>query len=75
MVDVAKAAQLLMDLPALWQHPGVTQEQRKKLAREVFEEVRLNEGRLVAVKSNPAYAPLFGYSDWSHHVVDGRYSF
>ncbi|MFH1140219.1 MAG: recombinase family protein [Chloroflexota bacterium] len=69
--NLDRAAQLLSDLPALWQHPGVTAEQRRELAREVFEEVRLREGRLAAVKPRPEYAPLFAYSIWRYHVVGG----
>jgi DNA invertase Pin-like site-specific DNA recombinase len=73
--NLDRAAQLLSDLPALWQHPGVTPEQRRELAREVFEEVRLREGRLAAVKPRPEYAPLFAYSIWRYNVVGGDQSF
>ncbi len=58
------AAELLEDLPVLWEHPGVTQDQRGDLAREVFDEIRLRDGKLVAVKPRPQYAPLFAYSIW-----------
>ena len=60
--DLERAAQLLRDLPALWQHPGVTPEQRRELVREVFEEIRLREGEVSAVQPRPLYAPLFAYS-------------
>ncbi len=73
--NLDRAAQLLSALPALWQHPGVTPEQRRELAREVFEEVRLREGRLAAVKLRPEYATLFAYSIWRYHVVGGDQSF
>ena len=69
--NLDRAAALLQDLPALWQHPGVTQEQRRELAREVFEEVRLREGRLVGVQPRKQYAPLFAYSLWKQHKVAG----
>ena len=69
--DLERAAQLLRDLPALWQHPGVTPEQRRDLVREVFEEIRLREGGLSAVQPFPQYAPLFAYSLWSQHQVVG----
>ncbi|MDA1128574.1 MAG: hypothetical protein O2913_07745 [Chloroflexi bacterium] len=62
--NLDRAAELLQNLPALWEHPGVTQDQRRDLAREVFDEIRLREGRLVAVKPHPEYAPLFAYSLW-----------
>ncbi|MFQ5861430.1 MAG: recombinase family protein [Dehalococcoidia bacterium] len=70
-IDLDRAAQSLRDLPALWQHPGVTPEQRRELAREVFQEVRLREGELVAVTPRPDYAPLFAYSLWRQHQVVG----
>ncbi len=72
--DMDRAAKLLMEMPALWQHPGVTAEQRRGLAREVFEEIRLREGKLVAVKPRPQYAPLFAYSIWRYNVVGGSKS-
>ena len=70
-LDLERAAQLLRDLPALWQHPGVTPEQRRELVREVFEEIRLREGELSAVQPRPQYAPLFAYSLWRQHRVVG----
>jgi len=66
---------LLRDIPALWEHPGVTPEQRRDLAREVFEEIRIRDGNLVAVKPRPQYAPLFGYSLWKgNREVGGEQS-
>lgn len=73
--NLDRAAQLLSNLPALWQHPGVTPEQRRELAREVFEEVRLRDGKLAAVKPRPEYAPLFAYSIWRYNVIGGNQSF
>jgi hypothetical protein len=52
----------------------VTSQQRRELAREVFLEVRLREGRLVAVKPRPQYAPLFAYSLWRQNDVGGKRS-
>lgn len=72
--NLDRAAHLLSDLPTLWQHPGVTAEQRRDLAREVFEEIRLREGKLAAVKPRPNYAPLFAYSVWKYNVVGGDQS-
>jgi hypothetical protein len=74
--NMDRAAQHLRDLPALWEHPGVTPEQRRDLAREVFEEVRVREGELTAVKPRPQYAPLFAYSLLSQQqqVVGGKRS-
>ncbi len=70
-LDLERAAQLLRDLPTLWQHPGVTPEQRRELVREVFHEIRVREGELSAVEPCPQYAPLFAYSLWRQHQVVG----
>ncbi|MFH1142054.1 MAG: recombinase family protein [Chloroflexota bacterium] len=67
--NLDRSAHILKDLPSLWQHPGVTPKQRRELAREVFEEIRLKQGRLVAIKPRPEYAPLFAYSIWRQNVV------
>jgi len=72
MPNLDRASRLLQDLPALWNHPGVTAAQPRALAREVFQEVRLKEGRLVAVR--PRYAPLFAYALWCQHVAGGARS-
>ena len=52
----------------------VTAAQQRGLAREVFQEVRLREGRLVAVRPRPKYAPLFAYAIWRQHVAGGTRS-
>ena len=73
--NLDRAAVLLSDLPALWQHPGVTPEQRRDLAREVFQEVRIRRGYLIAVKPRSQYAPLFAYSLCKqYHVAGGERS-
>ncbi|MBI4415740.1 MAG: recombinase family protein [Euryarchaeota archaeon] len=72
--NLDRTAALLQELPALWHHPGVTAEQRRELAREVFAEVRLRDRRLVAVRPRPAYAPLFAYALWRGPVVGGARS-
>ena len=69
--DLEMAAEMLKNLPALWQPPGVTTEQRRDLAREVFEEIRIQDGHLTAVKPHPQYAPLFAYALWSRDAVVG----
>ena len=70
--NMEQAAKMLQDLPALWQHPGVTAEQRRDLARVVFEEIRFRDGRLTAVKPQQQYAPLFAYALWSAAVGGER---
>jgi len=66
--NMEQAAKMLQDLPALWQHPGVTADQRRELARVVFEEIRLRDGCLTAIRPQPQYAPLFAYALWSADV-------
>jgi len=70
--NLEQAAKILQDLPALWQHPGITAEQRRELARVVFEEIRLRDGCLTAVRPQPQYVPLFAYVLWSADVGDER---
>ena len=66
-----RVSRLLQDLPALWNHPGVTAAQQRGLALEVFQEVRLRAGGLVAVRPRPEYVPLFAYALWRQHVAGG----
>ena len=70
--DLDRAAELLCDLPTLWEHPGVTQDQRRELIREVFEEIRLRNGKLVAIKPRAEYVPLFAYSIWNQDLYVGE---
>ena len=71
MPNLDHASDLLQNLPALWQHPGVSPEHRREMAREVFQEIRLSEGKLVAVKPKPEYAPLFAYGLLRQNAVSG----
>ena len=67
--DLDRAAQLLKDLPALWSHPGVEGAQRKELAHEIFEQVRVRGSRLVAVTPRDRFAPLFAHAVTSRKVM------
>ncbi len=60
-VNLDRAAELLSDLPSLWTHRGVSDEQRESLIKEVFQEMRLRGNFLVAIKPKPEYQPLFAY--------------
>ena len=71
MPNLDRASRLLQDLPSLWNHTGVTAAQRRRLAREVFQEVRLREGGLVSVRPRPKYVPLFAYALWRQNVLGG----
>ena len=69
--NLDRAAELLQNLPALWSHLGVTQDQRRELAREVFDEIRFRDGKLVAVEPRPEYVPLFAYRIWKENQYVG----
>ena len=69
--NLDRAVELLQNLPTLWEHPGVTQDQRRELIREVFEEIRLRNGKLVAIKPRAEYIPLFAYSIWKQDLYVG----
>jgi len=62
--NLDRAAALLQNMPALWTHPGVSDVQRRELAQEVFQEVRLRGCQITAVQPKPTYAPLFAYAVW-----------
>ncbi len=54
-----RAAKLLNELPVLWTHHGVTENQRESLIEETLEEVPLRGSRLAKIKPKPEYQPLF----------------
>lgn len=55
--ELAALAELLCNLKSAW--GTATQEQRNRLARMVFEEVRIEDERVVAVKPRPELAGFF----------------
>ena len=57
--NLDRAAQLLEDLPALWQHDGVTDQQREALIQEVFCRITINGKEFSSLQPNPPYVPLF----------------
>ncbi|MFC1944660.1 hypothetical protein ACFLX5_04120 [Chloroflexota bacterium] len=59
--NLERAAQLLADIPTLWKHPRVTDEQREAFVREMFQQVRVRGKDLAAIEPNPTYQPLFAY--------------
>ncbi len=52
--NLERAASLLEDLPLLWQHSGVTHEQREALVQEVFRSITIDGKDFVSVEPNPA---------------------
>ena len=59
MPNLERAASLLKDLPTLWQHSGVTHEQRESLVREVFQRITIEGKEFVSIEPKSAYVPLF----------------
>jgi hypothetical protein len=59
--NLSRAAGLLNDLPSLWTHPGVTDQQRGTFLKEVFEQAQLRGSALTAITPKPSYRPLFAY--------------
>ena len=74
LADIERSAELLADLTSLWQHPGTTPEQRRSLARQAFEEVRIKDNLLVAVGPRERCIPLFAYQAWKENVVGSKQS-
>jgi len=70
--NLEKAAAMLMDLPALWAHPGVDDRQRRELVHEAFEEVVISGHDLTSVSPRPQYAPLFAYAICRQQNVMGK---
>ena len=64
--NLERAAELLKDLPALWSHPGVTDEQRESLIREVFVEITIDSDKLTSIEPKSNYAPLFATIAQAH---------
>ena len=61
VLDLDRAAELLNDLPSLWSNPGVNDNQREEFIKEVFEDVQIDSGKIVAIKPNARYELLFAY--------------
>ena len=57
--NLERAAQLLEDLPSLWRHDGVTDQQREALVQEVFHRITIDGKEFSGIQPNPAYVPLF----------------
>ena len=59
--NLRRGTELLNELPVLWQHPGVQDDQRQRLLLETFEEVRIWGKDLTAIRPKPQYAAHFAY--------------
>ena len=59
--NLERGAQLLQDLPALWVHEGVSDNQREEFVGELFTTASINGNTLVALEPKMQYGPLFAY--------------
>ena len=57
--NLERAAELLNNLPILWSHSGVTDEQRESFLREVFVQIEIDGKQITAIEPKPTYIPLF----------------
>ena len=70
--NLERAAKLLEDLPALWSHPGVSDEQRESLIQEVFMQINIDGDCLTSVEPKPNYVPLFATLAQSHGYCETK---
>jgi hypothetical protein len=57
--NLERAAELLKNMPVLWSHSGVTDEQRESFLREVFARIMIDGKQITAIEPRSTYAPLF----------------
>ena len=82
--NLERGAQLLQDLPALWVHEGVSDQQREEFVGELFATASINGNTLVALEPKMQYGPLFAYlvadgvrkcrGEWSRKIYGLRHS-
>jgi hypothetical protein len=67
-------AQFLADVPAAWR--AATQEQRNKLARTLFDQIWLEDKKVVAIKPRTELEPFFrlNYEDFQKKNVEDQLS-
>ena len=56
--NLDRAAQLLNDMPSLWNNQGVTDEQREALIKETFNRIIVDSKQITAIEPKPEYSPL-----------------
>ena len=66
---IEQAIAFLSDLPAAWR--AATDEQRNQMARLLFEEVRVIDEWVVAVKPQPTFAPFFDLDCQARRLSSG----
>jgi hypothetical protein len=57
--NLERAAELLNNLPVLWSHLGVNDEQRESFVREIFKQITMDGKLITAIEPQPTYIPLF----------------
>ena len=58
MPNLDRAAQLLNDMPSLWNNQGVTDEQREALIKGIFNSIIVDSKQITAIEPKPEYSPL-----------------
>ncbi len=72
LVDVRRAAELLLDPGALWSHPGVSGKRREEFIDEVFEEILLDENGIRRVTTRDEYRVLVAVAEGEPWGGNGR---
>jgi len=57
--NLERGAKLLNDPERLWAHPGVSDQQREDLVREVFTHITMTGTSVAAIEPKAMYVPLF----------------
>jgi site-specific DNA recombinase len=57
--NLERASELIKNMPALWSHPGVTDEQRESLIKELFVQIEIDGDKITSIEPKSNYAPLF----------------
>jgi hypothetical protein len=57
--NLERSAEILKNMPILWSHTGVNDEQRESFLREVFTQIAIDGKRITSIEPKSNYAPLF----------------
>ena len=57
--NIERSAEILKNMPILWSHAGVNDEQRESFLREIFTQITIDGKRITSIEPKSNYAPLF----------------
>jgi len=57
--NIERAAEILKNMPIMWSHSGVNDEQRESFIQEIFTQITIDGKRITAIEPKSNYAPLF----------------